>query len=67
MAEYCSQCMFLGEYDIDLQMLALELEPGHSINFLCEGCENRAIYKDEEGKLYLLRKDKLHPVNFDEL
>jgi len=33
----------------------------------CEGCYNRAIYKDEEGKLYLLRRDKLHPVDLDEL
>ncbi len=68
MSEYCSQCSpFDGEYDIDLHILALEVKPGHSINFLCEGCDKRAIYKDEDGKLYLLRKDKLHPVNFDEL
>jgi 5-methylcytosine-specific restriction endonuclease McrA len=71
MAEYCSQCNLLGDYDIDLHKLALKLKRGHSINFLCEGCNNRAIYKDEEGRLYLGKTEKgeikLHPVNFDEL
>jgi len=55
MAEYCSQCNITGDLDIDLHKLALEVEEGHSFNFLCEGCDNRAIYKDEDEKLYLLR------------
>jgi hypothetical protein len=59
MSEYCSQCNpFVSEYDIDLHILALKVEPGHSINFLCEGCDNRALYKDEDGKLYILRKEE---------
>ena len=52
MAEYCLQCNVTGDYDIDLHKLAFEVEEG-----LCEGCDNRAIYKDEEEKLYLLRRD----------
>jgi len=55
MAEYFSQCDVAGDYDIDHHKLALEVESGHSISFPCEGCDNRAIYKDEDGKLYLLR------------
>ena len=61
------KCNVTGDYDIDLHKLALNVDEGHSIGFLCEGCYNRAIYKDEEGKLYILRKDKLHPVNFDDV
>ena len=67
MVEYCSQCNVTGEFDIVLHKIALEVEEGHSIYFLYEGCNNMAINKDDEGKLYLLRKSKLYPVNFDEL
>lgn len=71
MAEFCSQCSPFEVFDFDLQRMALDLKKGHSVNFLCEGCNNRAIYKDEEGRLYLAKnekgKTKLNPVNFDEL
>jgi hypothetical protein len=46
MSEYCSKCSpFEGEYEIGLHILATEVKPFHSINFLFEGCENRVIYK----------------------
>ena len=56
MAEYCSQCSpFEKAKDIDLFTIALKLERGYSTSFLCEGCSNRAVYKDEEGLIYLVR------------
>ena len=72
MAEYCSQCTpFEGKSEFNLFRIALSLKRGHSVNFLCEGCDNRAIYKDEEGSLYLAKLDgkdvKLYPVKIEEL
>lgn len=74
MAEYCSQCSpfkLNGEWDIDLLQIALKLEPGRSESFLCEGCNNRAVYKDEKGLLYLGKQEgkeiNLHPVAVEEL
>jgi hypothetical protein len=72
MAEYNSQCSpFEGKCDFDLFKISLHLKRGHSVNFLCEGCNNRAVYKDEEGKLYLAKevgKDiELFPVRVEEL
>ncbi len=74
MAEYCSQCSPLKEKlksDIDLFTIALELERGYSTTFLCEGCNNRAIYKDEEGLLYLVKEEdgelKFYPVLIENL
>ncbi len=72
MAEYCSHCSpFENKYDFDLIKIALHLKKGHSKNFLCEGCNNRAVYKDEEGNLYLAKLEekeiKLHPVKLEDL
>jgi hypothetical protein len=74
MSEYCSQCSPFkkqGEWDIDLIKIALHLKNGHSKNILCEGCSNRAIYKDEEGHLFLAKQvydeHKLFPVNIEDL
>ncbi len=58
MAEHCSKCSpykAQGEHDYDLLALALDLSPGHSTTFLCEGCANRAIYRDEEDRIYLAK------------
>ena len=56
LSEYCSQCSpFKKSYDIDLFKIALKLKKGYSTSFLCEGCENRAVYKDEKGLLYLAK------------
>jgi hypothetical protein len=33
--------------------MALEVKRGYSFNFLCEGCNPRCVYKDEEGRLYV--------------
>lgn len=72
MAEYCSQCSpFDGAYDIDLLKIVLKLKPGRSFSFLCEGCYNRAVYKDENGNLFLAKDEggeiKLHPVTIESL
>lgn len=59
MAEFCSQCSPFkeqGEWDIDLAEIALDLENGHSESFICEGCNNRAVYKDEDGNLFLAKE-----------
>jgi hypothetical protein len=74
MAEYCSQCSPFkeeGEFDFDLFNLALKVKRGHSINFLCEGCNNRGIYKDEQGLIYLLKDENreliFQQVNIEDL
>lgn len=70
MAEFCSRCE--PEFnDLDLIEIALELESGHSEQFICEGCGCRGIYKDEEGLLYLIFKEdeevKLTSVQLEQL
>ena len=70
MAEFCSLCE-PDRYDIDLISLALHLERGHSENILCEGCSIKAIYKDEQGNLFLCKNENntLHfeSINIDNL
>jgi len=71
MSEYCSQCSPFEEYDIDLFQIALSLDNGRSENILCEGCNIVAIYKDEDGNLYLAKriqgKITLHHLLIEEL
>lgn len=72
MAEYCSQCSpFNGQFDIDLFQIALALSREHSSAFICEGCNIKAIYKDEKGLIYLIRYEddeyKYCPVNIEDL
>ncbi len=74
MSEYCSQCSPFkeeGEYDIDLFEIALNLEQGRSESFICEGCNNRGVYKDEKGNLFLAKNEngetKLINVLIEEL
>ena len=72
MSEYCSQCSpFTDEYEIDLFKITIKLKNGRSESFFCEGCNNRGLYKDEIGKLYLAKKEKdeinLQPVNIEDL
>ena len=74
MAEYCSQCSPFKEqkeWDIDLFLIALVLKNGRSESFICEGCNNRAVYRDENGFYFLGKlieeEIKLFPVNIEEL
>jgi hypothetical protein len=72
MCEYCSQCRpFEKSFDIDLFQIALKLKRGYSTGFLCEGCTNRAVYKDEEGLIYVVRFEKndynYYKVNIEDL
>ncbi len=71
MAEYCTQSTPFDVSDIDLFKMTLTIKKGQVINFLCEGCSNRAIQKDESGNLYLLKLEqgelKPYPVTIDEL
>lgn len=72
MAEFCSQCSpFNGAFDINLFKIATSLKNGYSQNFLCEGCNNRAVYKDEDGALYLAKaygkEIKLESVKIEDL
>ncbi|GAB3179475.1 hypothetical protein GCM10027291_45740 [Telluribacter humicola] len=71
MAEFCSECTPFEYPDIDLAAIALDLSPGRSESFICEGCNNRAVYKDEKGGLYLAKAEdgviKLHPVIIEQL
>lgn len=65
MSDFCSQCSpFKDEYDIDLFKIAIRLKRGHSKDFVCEGCSNRAIYKDEDGRIYLIRYEENDYKNF---
>jgi len=57
MSEYCCKCSpFLPDYEIDLAEIALKVEKGHSENVICEGCNIKAIYKDDAGLLYLAKE-----------
>jgi hypothetical protein len=72
MSDYCSQCSpFAGKFEIDLAKIALKLKPGRSESFICEGCNNRAVYKDENNNLFLAKMEKgeikLHPIDFEQL
>lgn len=74
MAEYCSQCSPFkeqGEFDFNLFKIALKLKRGYSTSFICEGCNNRGVYKDEQGLIYLVKDEnnelKFYPVNIEEL
>jgi hypothetical protein len=72
MAEYCSQCRpFKESFDINLFQIALKLKRGYSTSFNCEGCNNKAVYKDEQGLIYLVRFEdndyKYYPVNIEDL
>lgn len=71
MSDFCSQCSPFPESDIDLFKIALHLNNGRSWSFICEGCNNRAIYKDDKGLLYLAKQEgnelKMHPVRLEEL
>jgi len=72
MSDFCTNCTpFTGEADIDLFLLALNLQPGYSRTFICEGCSNRGVYKDVTGRLYLAKQlDRditLHSVAIEEL
>ncbi len=72
MAEFCSQCTPLDTVDYNLFNIALNLDRGHSRSFVCEGCDNRAVYKDEEGRLWIAHENgkgdlDWKPVTIDEL
>jgi hypothetical protein len=71
MADYCSQCTPFERSDINLASIALDLKPGRSESFLCEGCNNRAVYKDGDGNLFLAKAEgkevNLHPVTIEQL
>lgn len=72
MSTYCSKCSpFDGQFDINLLKMALRLNPGESENFLCDGCSNCGLYKDDLGNLYIAVRDdteiKMRPVAVEEL
>jgi hypothetical protein len=58
MAEYCSDCAPFDGYDINLFKMALKLKRGYEERILCEGCYIRAIRKDEDGNLFLIRLEE---------
>ena len=73
MAEFCSQWddkYGLGN-DYNLPEIALKLKRGRSVNILCEGCNIRTIYKDDDGFIYLGRVEEneiiLQKVSIEEL
>jgi hypothetical protein len=59
------------EPHIDLFKIALSLKNERSVSFICEGCHNRAIYKDAIGNLYLAKyindEISLFPVKITDL
>ncbi|OFY48845.1 MAG: hypothetical protein A2W85_14320 [Bacteroidetes bacterium GWF2_41_31] len=72
MSEFCSQCSpnFTVD-DINLFEIATNLKPGQSESFNCQGCNNRTLFKDEDGNIYLGKLidgiGKLLPVKIEEL
>ena len=72
MAEFCSQCSpFENRSDYNLYRIGKKLKKGRSFTFLCEGCNNRGLYKNETGDLFLLKmvdkEIKEQPININEL
>lgn len=71
MAEFCSECSLFDEFDHDLFKIAINLKPGYSENFVCEGCDTRGVYKDDSGSIYLAKdiegEIKLVPVTVESL
>lgn len=73
MAEYCSDCCsnYGMKADINIFRIALRLRRGQKIDFVCEGCENRGLLKDDRGKLFLLKQEGkdivMHPTNLKNL
>ena len=59
MSEFCSACFedctHMG-YDIDLYGAAKKLKKGYMMSFLCEGCNRRAIARDDEGNYEIVFK-----------
>lgn len=56
MAEFCSRCTPLIRIpDILLPLERIKLKKGEQINFVCEGCNNRGMYKDEDGRTFLIK------------
>ena len=73
--KYCSAChnkRHEGNWDYDLFKIAIDLDRGRSLSFLCFGCSNRAIYKDHDGNLYLSKVNhadslEMHEVSITDL
>jgi len=54
MSEYCSDCSpFKNNFDIDLDKIASKLRKGETVEFICEGCSNRLLYKDTSNKIFI--------------
>ncbi len=70
MADFCSICE-PDFFDINLTEIALELDPGRSESFICEGCNLRAVFKNESNALYLGRlvdgELVLEPIHIEDL
>ena len=61
MSEYCSSCYeedIHSGIDINLYDMAYELKKVYMMSFLCEGCNRRAISKEEGGTYQIAREVK---------
>jgi hypothetical protein len=72
MAEFCSQCSLQQSVDIiNLYEIAIKLKEGQSESFYCSGCNNRTLFKDETGNIYLGKiidgVGHLQPIELNEL
>jgi len=64
MAEYCNKCTPTKQRpDYYLFWIALFMPKDTEEAILCEGCNVRAICKDEKGKIYLVKNKKINKTN----
>lgn len=68
MADFCNKCAhnLFGpncEPDIDVLKIAEELEPGHVMKVICEGCRLAAVIKNEDCTIGLA----FYPAEDDEM
>ena len=72
MGNFClHRCEFNSEYGLNLFHIALNINNGQCETFICKHCNNRGIYKDLKGKVFVATREddqiQLLPVDIEQL
>ena len=70
MADFCTNCIESvfpegTPPDIDIEAIIESLKPGQYVQCLCEGCELRAVSKDEDGTIKYAYIDESEGNQYD--